>query len=131
LVQISRKQAIEQRVVQLRKTVKVNTQRIRRDLLNYLEEIFNLAASLARGRYQTQVEGGKQKKVTLKERRMWARVAGYVAQVMNSVAEGFDEREIDVQLDELERLVREAKAKAKTGKTKKRIKPAGKGEGSS
>jgi len=77
------------------------------------------------------VEGGKQKKVTLKERRMWARVAGYVAQVMNSVAEGFDEREIDVQLDELERLVREAKAKAKTGKTKKRIKPAGKGEGSS
>jgi UDP-glucose 4-epimerase len=34
-----------------------------------------------------------------------ARVAAYVAQIMNRVASNFDKREINVQLDELQRLV--------------------------
>jgi len=38
---------------------------------------------------------------------------------MNNVALGFDERQIDMQLDELERLVNEAKAKGKAGETEK------------
>lgn len=56
--------------------------------------------------------GKKQVKVSLKQRQLWARVAAYTAQIINSIAEGFDEREIDIQLDELERLINEAKAKA-------------------
>ena len=104
---------IHTRVARLRRRVKVDTQRIRERLLRGLEEIFNLAASLARGEIQTLTVDGKQVKVTLKQRQMWARVAAYTAQIMNSIAEGFDEREVDNLLDELERLVNEAKTKAK------------------
>jgi len=58
---------------------------------------------------------GEEVPITLKQRQMWARIAAYTAQIINSVASGFDERQIDVQLDELERLVNEAKTKAKDG----------------
>jgi len=115
----SRKNMIYHRFIKLRKRVKVNTQRIRKSLLDNLEEIFNLAASLARGKIKTQIIDGKQVKVTLRERRAWAKVAAYTAQVMNSIAEGFDERQIDFQMDELEKLIREAKAKGKAAEIKK------------
>ncbi len=99
----------------LRREVKVHTQRIRVELLKSLEEIFTLAKPLAKGEFQTQTVDGIQVKVTLKERRAWARVAAYLAQIMNSVAEGYDEREINELLNELEKMVREAKAKGKAG----------------
>jgi hypothetical protein len=98
----------------------VDTQRIRGKTLNSLQELFDLAVALAKGKVKTQNEDGVPVKVTLKQRQMWARVAAYIAQIMNSVASGFDERQIDVQLDELERLVNEAKAKGKAGKTESR-----------
>lgn len=78
-----------------------------------------MAVALAKGEFKTQNEDGVPVRVTLKHRQMWARVAAYIAQIMNSVASGFDERSIDEQLDELERLVDEAKAKGKAGKTEK------------
>jgi hypothetical protein len=108
----SRKGMISSRVARLREKVKVDTQRIRKTTLNRLEEIFNLAVSLAKADFKTQKVDGKKVKVTLKQRQIWARVAAYVAQVMNSIAAGFDERDIDVQLDKLERLVDEAQARA-------------------
>lgn len=112
MVKISRKNSIHRRVIQLKRRVKLDTQRIRRNLIDQLEEVFNLAASLAKGEIKTMKAGKKQVKVSLKQRQMWARVAAYTAQIINSIAEGFDEREIDIQLDELEKLIREAKAKA-------------------
>jgi len=90
--------------------------------LRKLEGLFDLAVSLAKGEVKTQTEEGRENPVTLKQRQMWARVAAYVAQIMNSVASGFDERQIDADLDELERLVNEAKAKAKSKKTKRKAK---------
>jgi len=90
-------------VVKLRRYVKIDTQRMRGKSLRALEEMFVMAKGLA-----------KNKEVDLLIRQKWAQVAAYIAQVMNSVARGFDERGIDVQLDELERLVNEAKAKGKT-----------------
>lgn len=112
MVRVSRKNGIHCRVIQLKRRVKIDTQRIRSNLLKHLEEIFNLAASLAKGDIKTMKVGDKRVKVSLKQRQMWAKVAAYTAQIMNSIAQGFDEREIDVQLDELERLVNEARAKA-------------------
>jgi hypothetical protein len=111
---------IFKRLAELKETIRVDTQRIRGKTLNSLQELFDLAVALAKGKVKTQNEEGVPVKVTLKQRQMWARVAAYIAQIMNSVASGFDERQIDVQLDELERLVNEAKAKGKTGKTEKR-----------
>jgi len=116
-MKISRKNNILRRVTKLRKAIKVNTQKIRKKTLNSLEEIFNLAVSIAKGEIDTQTIEGVQVRITIKERQLWARVAAYIAQVMNSIAEGFDERELDVQLIELEKLVNEAKAKAKDRKT--------------
>ena len=112
----SRKNMISTRVARLRERVEVDTQRVRKTTLNSLEEIFNLAVSLAKGDIKTQKVGRSQVKVSLKQRQFWARIAAYVAQVMNSIAHGFDERDLDAQLDELERLVDEAQARTEDGK---------------
>ena len=118
----SRKLMISRRVSQLKDSIAVDTQRIRGKALKRLEDLFDLAVTLAKGEVKTQTEEGKTETVTLKQRQLWARVAAYIAQIMNSVAEGFDERQIDADLDELERLVNEAKAKAKGKKTKRKTK---------
>lgn len=115
----SRKMMIARRVVRLRRAVMKGTQGVRAKTMRDLEELFDLAASLAKGEFRTQSEGGVPVKVTLSQRREWARVAAYIAQIISSIAEGFDLREIDEQLAELERLVDEARAKV-PGKTEAR-----------
>jgi hypothetical protein len=57
--------------------------------------------------------------IGLNQRRRWASVAARVAQIMNNVVSNFDEREIDVQLDELQRLVNETNANPKNGRFKR------------
>jgi len=106
LVKISRNSMITQRIGKLKETVKVDTQRLRGKALEGLEELFDLAQSMA-----------KSNNVKLKQRQIWTRIAAYIAQIINSVASGFDERQINADLDELERLVSEARAKAKDGET--------------
>jgi len=51
-------------------------------------------------------------KITLKMRRDWVRIAAYTAQVMNRIADSFDEREIDEFLAILRREVDEITSKA-------------------
>jgi len=96
------------RIVKLRKAIKVDTQRLRGKSLKALEELFKMAKEFAQNQ-----------SLTLPARRKWVQVTAYVAQVTNSVASGFDEKEIDVQLDELEKLVNEAKAKTKDDSAEK------------
>jgi uncharacterized lipoprotein len=48
----------------------------------------------------------------LKQHRDWVEIAAYTAQVMNKIADSYDEREIDEMLAFLMRMVDEAKAKA-------------------
>ncbi len=103
MVKISRNSMIKRRIADLKENIHVNTQRIREKTLNRLEELFDIAEGMA-----------KSKNVKMKQRQIWARIAAYIAQIMNSVALSFDERQIDADLDELERLVNEAKAKTKT-----------------
>jgi len=111
------------RVVKLRRVIKVDTQRLRGKTLRHLEGLFDMAKSLA-----------KDEKVRLSARQKWVRIAAYLAQVINSVAQGFDEKEIDVQLTELEKLIDEVKTKTKNGRIKKQVssqKPAGHSSGPS
>lgn len=121
----SRKRMILRRVKTIRRRVRVDSQKIRKKVLDSLQDVFDLAVSLARGEVKTQTANGEKVVVTIKQRQLWARVAAYTAQVMNSIAEGFDERELDVYLNELERLVDEAKAKRKAKRTKKRASKTG------
>jgi hypothetical protein len=98
------------RMVRLRRTIQVDTQRMRGKALTNLEELFNMAKASA-----------QDKKMKLSARQKWAHIAAYLAQVINSIATGFDEKEIDVQLSELEKLIDEVKAKTKNGRNKKQV----------
>jgi len=79
-----------------------------------------MASSFARGELRWQQADGKPEPIKMKQRQMWARVAAYIAQIMTTVTEKFDEREIDKELDELERLVNEARAKSKVSGTEEK-----------
>jgi hypothetical protein len=107
----ARKIVVVRRISQLRKSVKFDTDRLRRKTIASLEQLFDVASDFARGRIKWQTQDGKASPVTIKQRQMWARIAAYVAQIMNTIANGIDERQIDKDLALLERLVNEATAK--------------------
>jgi len=94
--------SIHVRLEACKRILRVDTRRIREQLLERLEEVFDLACKNAKS------EG-----LGLPEREKWSRVASYVAQTINSVASGFDEQQIAKRIDVLERIVDEAKARRK------------------
>ncbi|MFQ6074348.1 MAG: hypothetical protein ACE5KC_03920 [Candidatus Bathyarchaeia archaeon] len=103
------------RIEKLKRRVQVDTQRMREKTLTSLVQLFDIATKIAKG--EVKYESGKL--VTLKQRQLWARIAAYIAQIINGICKGFDERQIDTQLDELERLVNEARSKAEAKKAKR------------
>jgi hypothetical protein len=104
LAKITRKKLIENRLGVCRRILHLDTQRIRFELVSKLRDIFNAAHALAKNR-----------ELKLKEREKWARVTAYTAQIIECLCEKFDEKQIDKDLAELERLVNEARAKAQDG----------------
>jgi hypothetical protein len=108
MAKFSRPFSVAKRLAYTIKNVHVDTQKIREKLLESLLDIFEDAVKLAKGK----VSVDKQE-LTLKQRQAWARVAAYTAQIIESVTKGFDEQKINRDLEELERLIREARAKAK------------------
>jgi len=48
-------------------------------------------------------------------------IAAYIAQITNSVANGFDERQIDENLNKLEKLINETTTKNKTKKLEQKL----------
>lgn len=108
---VSRKAQVARRFSQLRKTFQVDTQRLRVKAVKGLEELFDLAKAFAKGTYKFQYAQGKREPITMKQRQMWARIAAYAAQIMNTIANGIDDRQIDKDLALLEKLVNEATAK--------------------
>jgi len=111
--------SISRRVTRLRRIVQIDTQRMREKTLSSLEDLFEMATTIAKGDIKTQTLKGRATPISVKQRQMWARVAAYIAQIMNSIAEGFDEKTIDTHLTELERMVDEVKAKAEAGKAER------------
>ena len=105
MVKITRKNLIAKRLLVCRRIVRVDTQRLRCQLMVKLKDMFDAAHCLA-----------QQKDLDLNVRQKWMWVAAYAAQVINSLASGFDERQIDKDLDKLEVLVNEATAKKEAGK---------------
>src|ERR1035437_6490592 len=84
----------------LRRKVEVDTQRMRGYILTTLEQLFKMSSDFALGKVETQVNEatGKQEHLSIFQRQQWASIAGYTAQVMKSLADGFDERTIDADL---------------------------------
>ena len=109
MVKISRNRMALNRLASCRAVLHVDTQKVRSKLLHKLENLYDLSYSMARN-----------PKLSLVDRNKWTRVAAYTAQTINCVAAGFDEQQIDKQLNELESLVNEARTKAKAGNAQTR-----------
>ena len=109
LVKVSVNRFISSRIVAIRNEVKAEAQRLRNRTLDKLEEIFNVAAKVARGEIRHQRIDGKMVPIRLNQRKRWLRVAKHVTLTMSSIASNIDEQEIYAQLNELERLINETK----------------------
>jgi len=95
---------IEKHIRKLRARVKLDTQQLRYNVINKLTDLFNAASGMAKSRG-----------LDLKDRQEWTRIAGYIAQTIESISKGYDEKQIDHDLASLEKMIDEAKAKRKTG----------------
>jgi hypothetical protein len=108
LVKVSVNRFVSQRVKKVRKEVEASAQNLRKETLKHLEEIFRMAARVARGEIRHQRIDGKMVPIRLNQRKRWLLIAEHVALTMNSIASNFDEKEIHAKLNELERLINEA-----------------------
>ena len=108
MVKVSVNRFVSSRIKTIRSEVKAETQRLREKMLDKLEEIFKVAAKVARGEIRHQRIDGKMAPIRLSQRKKWLRVAKHIALTMNIVASNIDEKEIHAQLNELERLINEA-----------------------
>jgi hypothetical protein len=91
------------------RAVDVDTQKLRNKLVEQLNDIFHIASKYARGEVERITdEEGKQRALSMAERQFLARIAAYVAQVAFNVSKGIDQRQMDKDLDELERLLNAA-----------------------
>src|SRR5208283_1538517 len=95
----------------MRRTLQIDTQHTRRKLITQLEELFEIASNYACGKTEHITdETGKQRPLTIAERQFYARIAAYTAQIINCIAKGIDERQIDSDLDKLEDMLHKAAA---------------------
>jgi methionyl-tRNA synthetase len=118
MVKVSANRFVSNRVTAIGKDVKTGTQRLRNTVLSMLEETFMVAAKVARGEIRYLRINGKMVPISLNQPQKRTCLAEHIAKTMNSIAHNFDEREINHQLNELERLINEAAADPKDQKPK-------------
>jgi len=100
---------VERRICRLQQTVKVDTQGLRNKWIRELDDLFDMATSIAKGKVAQQQVGDKLQSITPKERQMWAQVSANIGLVMGNLAKGFDETKFNEDLAECERLMDEIK----------------------
>lgn len=110
LVKVSVNRFVSTRVEAIRNYVEADIRRLRKRTISRLEEVFNVAARVARSRNGHQRVNGKMTAIGLVQRKRWFRVAEHTALTMKSITSNVDEKEILSRLNELKRLVDEAKA---------------------
>jgi hypothetical protein len=100
LVKITRNKMIKHRIQKLRTEVNIDTQKLRNDTIQNLQELFTLAKTQAQN-----------ETIKLKQRQAWTRIATYISQVTNTIATHFDTRQIDQDLEKLEKMINEITTK--------------------
>ena len=109
-----RRMRVGLRLSKIRRILHIDTQRMRGRIIVQLEEVFHIASGYARGKISKVVDkDGKERPLTVAERQLWARIAAYTAQIINSIANGLDERQIDKDLDKLEEMLNKTSAAVK------------------
>lgn len=106
--------AVARRILHLRDATKLDTQELRSKTIKQLEQLFDVAVSIAKGKTKFTRVDGKEIRISLKLRQMWARVAANIAATIGHLAKGFDERQLDEDLAKLESMMNEIKAESKT-----------------
>ncbi len=89
----------EDRLSGLLRFSELKTQELRVKLINQLEGLFNHAAAMAQSR-------------AVENREEWLRIAGYIAQVINSFSNSFDEVRLNEDMQRLRDLIERAKRRA-------------------
>ena len=110
LVKVSVNRFVSTRVEAIRDYVEADIRRLRKRTLNRLEEVYNMAIKVAKGRIGHQRIDGKMTTIGLIQRKKWFHVAEHAALTMASIVSNVDEKEIRVRLNELKILVDEARA---------------------
>ncbi len=125
-MRVTLRKRVFNRICTSRRILHVDTQRTRQKLIVQLEVVFETASNYARGNV-TWVTGedGKRRPLTVLERQWWAKIAAQTAQTINNIARGFDERQIDDQLNLLEAMLNKTSSANPVQAT------AGSGEGKS
>jgi hypothetical protein len=85
----------------------LDTVPLREKIIKKLDEIFDIATKNSNSRSKITDFGGEKRRLSVAEKQGWARIAAYTAQIMDNVAHGMDERQIDEDLDRLKRLLHE------------------------
>ena len=120
---------VQRRIFRFQRTVRVDTQDLRNKWITELDELFGMATSIARGKISQQQVGDMLESVTPKERQVWAQVAANIGMVMGHLSKGYDERQVDEDLDELEKMMEEVKKlHADASKQASLVSPAGAGK---
>ncbi len=112
MVKISVNRYITRRIDTMKREVEANTKRLRNRVIKDLEEIFTMAAKIARGKIGHQRINGKLVRITLGQRKKWFKVAAQAAETIKSITTNLDEQEVRVKLEELEKLVHSADMKS-------------------
>ena len=89
---------LEEKLKKIVNLKEIKTQDIRVTLINELTSLFKTARDMA---HSAEGEG----------RQAWMRVCAYIAQVINSLANSYDEVRFNKQMSELEQMIEEARRK--------------------
>jgi len=98
------KNQILSKAAQTRKRIENDTQKLRRDIMEDLKQMFTIAKQMATAEDSEP-----------KQTQHWIRVMGYIGQVVNSLAKSFDETKALEQIERIEKMINEADAKESTG----------------
>jgi len=107
---------VQRRIFQLKETVKLDTLEMRNKLITELNDLFDIATSIAKGKISQQQVGDKMQAITPKERQMYAQVAANIGMVMGNLSKAYDERQIDKDLDKLEEMLKKEYKKEEAAK---------------
>lgn len=88
---------IDETIIKIANFSQIQTQEIRIKLIGDLEKLFTLSKEMAQ---------------SAENKEDWIRICGYIAQVINSLVNSYDEVRFNEQMKELEQLIEIAKRKA-------------------
>jgi hypothetical protein len=89
---------MQSRVARIADKVKLDTQRIRFELILELKALAEMAQQKAIDTHPLSVE----------TKQNWARIAAYISQVINSISKTYDEATALEELEKLEKMIEEA-----------------------